>query len=46
MTEEPPNVVLVKLEEVRKELPGTNKNVGALANDSARWITRDFAKRG
>lgn len=32
MVEEPPNIVLVKLEEIRKEQVRTNENVGGLAS--------------
>jgi hypothetical protein len=36
----------VKLEEIRNELAHTKANVDALANGDARWVVRDFAKRG
>lgn len=46
MAEEPPNIVLVKLEEIRKELARTNENVGGLANSiisMKREFQRDLA---
>ena len=43
MVEEPPNIVLLKLEEIRKELARTNDNVGALAN-SIVSMRREFER--
>jgi len=43
MAEEPPNLVLVKLEEIRKELARTNENVGGLAS-SIVSMKREFER--
>jgi chromosome segregation ATPase len=41
MTEEPPNIVLVKLEEIRKDIARTNENVGVLASSMVA-LKREF----
>ena len=43
MSEEPTNLVLLKLEEIRKEQARTNDNVGALAN-SIVSMRREFER--
>jgi hypothetical protein len=43
MAEEPPNLVLAKLEEIRKEQARTSEHVGALAN-SLVSMRREFVR--
>jgi chromosome segregation ATPase len=43
MSEEPPNLTPLKLEEIRRELARTNDNVGALAN-SIISMRREFER--